>query len=236
MDNMEGDYMKTYSFTDILGPIMIGPSSSHTAGAAKLALIAKLINNKTFSKVKFLLHGSFAKTYTGHGTDKALIGGILGLEPDDTRLREAYALAEEEGINITFEETDLDDHHANSVNIVFYNDDDSINSIIGSSIGGGDIIIKAINDFKVNFNGAYPTLIVKHLDKKGILSMLTTILATRNINIATMEVSRTSKNKNASIIVECDESIPESVITLIKNIPDVISVKHIDVKKGDQYV
>jgi len=228
--------MKTYSFTDILGPIMIGPSSSHTAGAAKLALIAKHINNKTFSKVNFMLHGSFAKTYTGHGTDKALIGGILGLEPDDTRLREAYRLAKEANIDISFEETDLDDHHANSVNIEFYNDDQSINRIIGSSIGGGDIIIKAINDFKVNFNGIYPTLIVKHIDKKGVLSLVTTILATRDINIASMEVSRTSKNKNASIIIECDEGISQDIINLLENIPDVISVKLIDVKKGDQYV
>ncbi|MBI9011621.1 MAG: L-serine ammonia-lyase, iron-sulfur-dependent subunit beta [Clostridiales bacterium] len=228
--------MKNYSFTDILGPIMIGPSSSHTAGAAKLGLVAKHINNKDFSKVTFQLHGSFAMTYKGHGTDKALIGGVLGFQPDDIRLRNAYKLAEDKNIQITFEEIDLEGEHANTVNIVFYNKDETINQIIGSSVGGGDIIIKKINDFNVNFKGDYPTIIVKHMDKKGILSLITTILATRDINIATMEVSRTSKNKNASIIIECDQHIPSDIIILLENIPDVLSVKSIDINKGDQYV
>lgn len=228
--------MKHYTHTEILGPIMIGPSSSHTAGAAKLALISKHINNKDFSKVIFHLHGSFSKTYRGHGTDKALIGGVLGFTPDDIRLRNAYYLAEEKGITIEFVETDLDGYHSNSVMIEFINKDGTNQKIIGSSVGGGDIIIKSINDFKVNFNGTYPTVIVKHIDKKGILSLITTILATRNINIAAMEVSRTSKNKNASIIIECDDYINDDVLLLIKNITDVISVKYIDVNKGDQYV
>lgn len=228
--------MGHYTFADILGPIMIGPSSSHTAGAAKLGLIAKHINNKTFSKVTFNLHGSFKSTYKGHGTDKALIGGILGFEPDDIRIRSAYQCAEESGIDIDFKPVYLDGHHANTVEIVFTNDDNTENRIIGSSIGGGDVIIKVINDFSVSFNGKYPTIIVKHLDKKGILSIITTILATRNINIATMEVSRTSKNKQASIIIECDEHIPETVVAMVRTIPDVTSVKLIDVQRGDSYV
>lgn len=232
----KGAFMKNYSFTDILGPIMIGPSSSHTAGAAKLALIAKHINNKPFNKVVFQLHGSFAKTYIGHGTDKALIGGVLGFQPDDIRLRNAYDIAAEHGLDFIFEEVDLDSHHANSVNLIFYNEDGTTNEIIASSIGGGDIIIKSINDFKVNFTGEYPTIIVNHMDKKGVLSIITTILATNNINIATMEVSRTSKNKKASIIIESDQAVPNSIIELLTNIPSVMSVKVIDVNKGDQYV
>lgn len=228
--------MKNYSFTDILGPIMIGPSSSHTAGAAKLALIAKCINNKTFKKVLFELHGSFAQTYIGHGTDKALIGGILGFQPDDTRLKDAYSLADEKNLNITFREEELNVSHPNSVRITFFNDDNSTNSIIGSSVGGGDIIIKSINDFNVNFNGEYPTLIVNHMDKQGVLSVLTTILATSNINIATMEVSRTSKHKKASIIIETDQTVPDSLVKLITDIPHVRSVKVIDVNKGENYV
>jgi len=228
--------MRNYSFTDILGPIMIGPSSSHTAGAAKLGLVARLINSKAFSKVTFQLHGSFYQTYKGHGTDKALIGGALGLEPDNTFLRHAYRLAVNEKVEIEFEAIDLDGEHPNTVNMIFHNDDGSTNQIMGSSVGGGDIVIKKINNFEVDFTGTYPTLIVKHLDKKGLLSTLTTILATQNINIATMEVSRTSKNKNASIVVECDEHIDDHVIELIEAIPDVLSVKYIDVNRGDQYV
>lgn len=228
--------MKNYSFTDILGPIMIGPSSSHTAGAAKLALIAKHINNKEFNKVIFKLHGSFAKTYIGHGTDKALIGGILGFQPDDIRLRNSYQLVKDAEIEVSFEEVDLEDHHSNSVKIVFFNTDDTTNEIIGSSVGGGDIVIKSINDFKVNFTGEYPTIIVNHMDKKGVLSVITTILATNNINIATMEVSRVSKNSKASIIIETDNSLSDSLIGLLKNIPNVNSVKMIDINKGDQNV
>lgn len=228
--------MRNYSFTDILGPIMIGPSSSHTAGAAKIGLIAKIINNRTFHRVKFQLHGSFAKTYKGHGTDKALIGGVLGFQPDDIRLRNAYQLAEEASLDVAFEEIELDDAHANSVNIIFDNDDGKVMAIQGSSVGGGDIVINWINDTEVHFTGEYPTIIVRHIDKKGILSLITTILATRNINIATMEVSRTSKNRGASIIIECDQHIPEDVMVLLRTIPDVYSAKCIDINKGDYYV
>jgi L-serine dehydratase len=228
--------MTNYSFTDILGPIMIGPSSSHTAGAAKLALIAKHINNKAFNKVIFMLHGSFAQTYKGHGTDKALIGGVMGFEADDLRLRDAYEIAEAINLKTDFQKTDLNSAYANTVKIVFYNVDGTINEIIGSSLGGGAVIINNINDFKVHFTGNYPTLIVKHMDKKGVLSTITTILASKNINIATMEVSRISKNKEASIIIECDDSIPIEVMSLLEEVIDVISVKSIDIHKGDAYV
>jgi len=228
--------MSQYSFSDILGPIMIGPSSSHTAGAAKLGLVAKYINNKEFSKVEFLLHGSFASTYKGHGTDKALIGGILGFEPYDVRLRDAYEHAKEQNIEVIFTLTELEGMHENSVGMVFYNDNGSINRIYGSSLGGGEIIIKKINDFAVSFKGDLPTVIIRHQDKKGMLSILTTILATRNINIATMEVSRTSKNKEASIVVEFDDQLNDEVLKLIENIPHVESVKYIEVDKGVQDV
>lgn len=228
--------MSQYSFTDILGPIMVGPSSSHTAGAAKLALVSKHINNKAFNKVVFKLHGSFGETYTGHGTDKALIGGVLGFEPDDIRLRKAYDYAAEAGLEVIFEKEDLGDAHANSVMIVFYNQDGTSNAITGASLGGGAIIISSINDFVVHFTGNYPTLIVRHMDKKGIISTVTTILATRNINIATMDVSRTSKNKQASIIIECDDPLSKEVVDLLNLIPHVITVKVIDVQKGDTYV
>lgn len=228
--------MGHYSFTDILGPVMIGPSSSHTAGAAKLALIARHINDKPFHQVTLKLMGSFAKTYKGHGTDKALIGGLLGFEADDMRLRDAYEHAKEQGITFIFEECEELNMHPNSVCIHIENDDKTTNIICGSSIGGGEIVIKAINDFKVSFKGQYPTLIIKHLDKKGILSSITTALSMNNINIATMEVSRISRNKQASIIIECDDEIPDLVMKTLRNIPDIMAVKLINVEKGDAYV
>lgn len=228
--------MSHYSFSDILGPIMIGPSSSHTAGAAKLGVVARSINHKAFNKVDFLLHGSFANTYKGHGTDKALIGGVLGFEPDDIRLRDAYDHAREASVEVNFIETELEGMHENSVCFVFYNKDGSQNKIIGSSLGGGEIVIKKINEFNVSFKGDLPTIIVKHQDKKGVLSLLSTILATKDINIATMEVSRVSKNKEASIIVEIDDALNEDVLKLIEDIPHVDSVKYIEVVRGENYV
>jgi len=224
--------MQNYSFTDILGPVMIGPSSSHTAGAARLGLIAKNINGKSFKKVDFVLHGSFAETYKGHGTDKALVAGILGYPPHDIRIKNSLAIAEELGYEINFIKEDLGYFHPNTVKVVFYNDDETVNEIIGSSLGGGSVKIKSINGFKVSFTGEYPTIIINHIDKKGVLSIITTVLATSGINIASMEVSRLSKHKATSIIIETDNEINEGVAAILNAIPDVQSVKIIQGMEG----
>ncbi len=162
--------MNDYSVFDILGPIMIGPSSSHTAGAARLSRISKEIAGAGFYEVVFQLHGSFAKTYKGHGTDKALVGGMLGMAPDDENIITSLEKAKTLNINVIFEEIDLGYVHPNTVKIIFRYKDEEDFYIIGSSIGGGNIIIMDINGNNVNFRADKPTVLLKYLDRKGVVS------------------------------------------------------------------
>ncbi len=221
--------MANLSFTEVLGPVMIGPSSSHTAGAAKLGLIASMINNNNFDKIDIILHGSFAQTYRGHGTDKAIIGGILGMKPDDINIRNSISIAAEKKLLVNITEDDLGYYHPNTAKLIFYNADGSTHTIIGSSTGGGSIQIVEIDSFKISFTGEYPTLIINHIDRKGIISEITTVLADNNINVATMNVSRLQKNKEASIIIESDSIIPQNVSERLKTIDDVKSVRVINI-------
>ena len=220
---------KVNSIFDVLGPIMIGPSSSHTAGAARLAKIAKDISNEKLKSVKFYLHGSFAQTYKGHGTDRALLAGILGYEPDDERLRDSLNIAEKENIKYEFIMSDLGLVHPNTVKFVLEDINGRITEIVGSSIGGGAVIITKINDFDVEFNGEYDTIITRHVDKRGIISEVSGILAHNGINIANMKVSRNPGSKEASMIIEVDSPTEKKVIDMIKELEVMKSV--IEIKK-----
>lgn len=185
--------MKDVGVFDIMGPIMIGPSSSHTAGAARLGKIARAVSEGDIKEVKFLLHGSFGKTYKGHGTDRALVAGILGMEPSDIRLRDAIDIAEAQGIKVSFEEFDLGDAHPNTVKILITGKTGNNYEVIGSSIGGGSIQVSEVNGNNVEFTGAYPTLIISHMDIPGAVSKVTAILYKDDINIAFMKVFRSQK-------------------------------------------
>lgn len=200
---------------------MIGPSSSHTAGAARIAKVARYISGEDFKRVSFYLHGSFAKTYKGHGTDKALVAGVLGMEPHDENLKYSLQIAKEKNIDISFIEEDLGYKHPNTVKIVFIKNDDSKVEVTGSSIGGGNIIIKDIDGYKVKFTGEYSTILIKHLDKKGIISKISTILADNNINIATMKVKRKEKGNEASTIIETDDEISKELIDAFYNVETI---------------
>jgi len=216
------------SIFDVTGPIMIGPSSSHTAGAAKLVRIARQIVGVPFTHVSFGLYGSFAKTYQGHGTDKALVAGALGLREDDERLREAFYLAEKEGLTFDFYETDLDGMHENSVKITFFRTDGLKTEIIGSSIGGGQIIIKYIDGFETEVTAQSPTLVIRQYDRKGVVSDISAVLANNNINIGIMKLSRLAKGQVASTIIETDDMIPYKVVESLGRLENVISVKAIE--------
>lgn len=220
--------MKSYSVFDILGPIMIGPSSSHTAGAERLGLIAKRISGDDFNAVTFYLHGSFAKTHKGHGTDRALVAGILGMEPHDERIKNSFDIASEKGIQIKFEEADLGDVHPNTVKIVLHKLDGSHISVTGSSIGGGSIIVTNIDDDVMSFSGDYPVIIIKHLDKKGMLSKISFSLAMNNINIAALKVSRLIKGETATTVVETDTNISTAVIDELSKIDGVLTVRAVN--------
>lgn len=216
--------MKKFGVFDILGPIMIGPSSSHTAGAARLGKVARAICGNELKSVVFLLHGSFAKTYKGHGTDKALVAGILGMEPSDVRLRDSINIANAEDLTIEFKEADLGDVHPNTVKFIMTDIFNNKCEVMGSSIGGGNIQITQVNGNDVDFTGEYPTLIISHKDIPGAVSKVTSIVYDLNINIAFMKVFRTQKGKAAQMVFELDNTLDDNSIKRIKALEAVEKV------------
>ncbi|WP_418223377.1 L-serine ammonia-lyase, iron-sulfur-dependent subunit beta [Clostridium isatidis] len=209
---------------DIIGPIMVGPSSSHTAGAARLAKVARAIAGCEVKEVIFLLHGSFAKTYKGHGTDRALAAGILGMNPSDDRLRDSLKIAKEKGVNIIFKEEDLGDYHPNTVKFLIKCTNNNICEIVGSSIGGGNIEIVEINGSKVHFTGTYDTIITTHRDIPGTVAKVTNILYSSAINIAFMNLERKQKGKIATMSFELDSKVDKALIDKIKNVEGIEKV------------
>lgn len=226
--------MKNYSVFDILGPVMIGPSSSHTAGAARIGKIARELADDSFHKVTFYLHGSFAKTYKGHGTDKALVAGVLGMDPSDERIKDSIEIAKKNNIHIEFVEEDLGYVHPNTVKILFHYKNRENYYVIGSSIGGGNVVITNINGNEVNFTGDYPTILAKYKDRKGVISEISTILSNNNMNIATMNVTR--ENNIATMVTELDSPIDERIIEEISAIKEIIYLTAINPIKRWIYV
>lgn len=206
---------------DVLGPIMIGPSSSHTAGAARLGKMARTIVGKSIKAVNFLLHGSFKETYRGHGTDRALVAGILGMNPDDVRLRDALSIAEKEGIEITFTPADLGQVHPNTVKFLITDEEDGSWEVLGSSIGGGLIEINEINGNKVRITGEYATLITSHEDKPGTVAKVSAICHEKEINIAFMQLVRSQKGQGATMTLELDGYVSSDLTEEIKKVPGV---------------
>ncbi|MGM0420212.1 MAG: L-serine ammonia-lyase, iron-sulfur-dependent subunit beta [Bacillota bacterium] len=214
------------SIFDIMGPIIIGPSSSHTAGAAKLGRIAKLIFAEEINSAEIYLHGSFASTGKGHGTDKALVGGILGFTPDDERIKTALKIAKSRGLQIKFSNIKLADAHPNSVKIVLSNDRNRI-SMIGCSIGGGNIKVKQIDEYEVNITGSLPTLWILHHDRPGLVGLITSILGSYQLNIAFMQDFRRAKGALASAIIELDEEVSDYTIRHLQNTNNIKQVRYI---------
>lgn len=209
--------MNFLSIFDVIGPNMIGPSSSHTAGAVSMALLARKMCPEPVRKVIFTLYGSFAKTYRGHGTDRALLGGILGLKTDDPGIRDAFTLAEESGLEYEFiadENTAVG--HPNTADIGIECENGYTLSVRGESIGGGKVKIVGINRIEVEFTGEYGTLIVKQVDKPGVVAHITQCLSNQNVNIAFLRLFREEKGAVAYTIVESDERIPEALLCEIK--------------------
>ncbi len=206
---------------DVLGPIMIGPSSSHTAGAARLGKMARTIVGRPIKEVNFLLHGSFKETYRGHGTDRALVAGILGMNPDDVRLRDALSIAKEENLKIEFTSADLGQVHPNTVKFLIKDDSNVQWEILGSSIGGGLIEINEINGHKVQITGEYATLITCHEDKPGTVAKVSSLFYEDKINIAFMKLVRSQKGQGATMTVEVDGHIGDKIIENIKEIDGV---------------
>ena len=214
--------MSFISVFDVLGPNMIGPSSSHTAGAVSMALLARKMCPEPIKKVTFTLYGSFAKTYHGHGTDRALLGGILGFSTDDARIRDAFELAKEFGVEYEYiidEETVTD--HPNTADIAMTGINGYELMVRGESIGGGKIKIVRIGNIDVEFTGEYSTLVVKQIDKPGVVTHITQCLSNQNVNIAFMRLFREGKGKTAYSVVESDERIPDEILEEIRQNPYV---------------
>jgi L-serine dehydratase len=209
---------------------MVGPSSSHTSGAATIAWMARQIFSGTPVKVEFTLYGSFAETYKGHGTDRALIGGMLGYKSNDVRIRNAYMYARKNWMRVEFvvdKETYVS--HPNTVDINITGDDGHTLLIRGESIGGGRVRIRKINNIDVDFTGEYSTMIIAHLDVTGTVAYITTCLAEESVNVATLKLFREEKGKKAVTVVETDSSISEELKEKILQYETVTSVDLIEV-------
>lgn len=206
---------------DIVGPIMIGPSSSHTAGATKIGRATRALLEQEPVSVSVKFHGSFAKTYKGHGTDKAIIAGLMGMLPDDERIRDSLQLAQKSGIDYNFEEVVLDEAHPNTVVITATATDGTTVTVQGASVGGGNIMINKIDGLDVEFTGNYNTLIIYHTDAPGAIAAVSHLLAHGKINIASMKVYRSYRGGDAIMIIEMDQVIDPQLNLLIKALPGI---------------
>ena len=208
---------------EIIGPIMVGPSSSHTAGAVRIGLVARKLLARPPVRAELLLHGSFAATGRGHGTDRALVAGLLGFEPDDTRIPDSFVYAKEAGLDFRFDTVELRDAHPNSVLLRLWAEPDGKPmEVIGASIGGGRIEIREFNGIKLRFSAEAPTLIVKNRDNPGSVADVSYLISRRNINIATFQVNRSSRGGEAVMVIECDTPIRQELITAIRSMPDIV--------------
>ncbi|MEG0833438.1 MAG: L-serine ammonia-lyase, iron-sulfur-dependent subunit beta [Oscillospiraceae bacterium] len=216
------------SILDVLGPVMVGPSSSHTAGAARLGRVAAIIAKKPFNAVCFYLHGSFAKTGVGHGTPMALLAGVLGIYEDDENMNSAYELADSKNISYKFAQADLGDVHENSCKIVFSHLDGSVSTISGSSVGGGRIVITAIDGTETNIFAEQPTIIIRQNDRKGVIASIAAVLAENDINIAVMRLWREQKGDIATTVIETDDELPDSLENSLMKCENVIDARVIN--------
>ncbi len=216
------------SLFEIIGPVMVGPSSSHTAGACRLGGLARAILGGTPCAARLTLHGSFAKTGRGHGTDRALVAGLLGYAPDDVRLKDALELAEEEGLAaLAIDEADLGDVHPNTARLELTDAQGREWVVQGSSLGGGDVEVTLVDDFPVQLTGELPALVVVHHDQPGVVAAVTARLAADVINIAGMQVSRERRGARALMVIETDEPVPDEVATSLAALEGVAEVRRV---------
>lgn len=214
--------MAFISVFEVIGPNMVGPSSSHTAGAASIARLAWKMTHEKIKSVKFTLYGSFAQTYKGHGTDRALLGGMMGFETDDERIRDSFEIAEKEGIEFSFVANTIETEvHPNTVDMEIEDVTGRVLTVRGESIGGGKVRLTRINGVKVLFTGEYHSLIVIHKDHPGVISKVTSNLGECHVNIAYLRVYRENKGGVAYMIIESDEEITQEIVDRIERNPFV---------------
>lgn len=214
--------MRQTSIMDIISPIMVVPSSSHTAGAVRLGLLARNMYNGTPTSVKFRLYNSYAKTGKGHGTDKGLLAGFLGLAVDDVRIRNIFDLDISKEFDYMFEYLEDFNRHPNAVDFIIKGSPNIM--ISGDSIGAGEVVINKIDDFSVNINGKYNTLLIVYKDIPGMISNVTSMIS---VNIASLYCDRYAKGEDASMCIALDGELSDDVIKNIKNLPSVYIVRYV---------
>lgn len=213
---------------DILGPVMVGPSSSHTAGAVRIGYISRVLLNEKPIDAKIILHGSFATTGVGHGTDKALIAGLLGMQPDDTRIPDSFDLATKEGLSFTFANQTVKDAHPNTAILKLTGNSGKTIEIQAASIGGGRIMVHKLDGIDVNFSGEKPTLVVHNIDMPGHVAKIASLLYGKQINIATMQLYRGKRGGDAVMVMVLDQSITNEELRWIEEQQGITKVTYID--------
>ncbi len=218
---------------DIIGPVIVGPSSSHTAGAVKIGLVAGRLLDEPLAEAQINLYGSFLATGKGHGTKYALVAGLLGMKPDDKRIPHSFEYAKNEGIIISFGEAELKEAHPNSVQLILKGKNGRSLEIVGESLGGSIINIAQIDGLSANFSGDYPTLIVHNQDTPGHVAEVTNMLSKESVNIATMQLYRANRGGEAVMVLECDEEIPEKCIKWFSGQDGIEKVTYYSLKCDD---
>ena len=211
---------------DIIGPVMVGPSSSHTAGAVRIGRVSRKLLAEEVKEAKIYFHGSFLATGKGHGTDKALIAGLLGMQVDDPAIPDSFRIAEKREMIFSLERIDLGDVHPNSVKMNLTGISGRTLEVIAASIGGGRIQICELDGITANFSGDYPTLIVHNIDQPGHVTEVTSMLAHKGVNIATMQLYRKSRGGSAVMVIECDQEVPKESLAWLERLEGILKVTY----------
>lgn len=225
--------LATTSAFEILGPVMVGPSSSHTAGALRCAQVAASLLEGRITKVTFGLWNSFAHTYRGHGTDRALVAGLLGMKPDDLRIPNAFEEAKKAGLRYTIDEIDLRDAHPNTAVLELTGKGGRALTVQASSLGGGRIMVNKLDGIEVNFTGESNTLVVRNQDEFGSVAAVTSILNQLRVNVANMSVHRHKRGGDALMVIETDQHIKPKQVEFISELPGILGVTYYD-KEDDE--
>ena len=218
---------------DILGPVMIGPSSSHTAGAARIGAMARTLLGAPPVKAAIHLYGSFAETGAGHGTDRALVGGLLGMKPDDPRLPFAFDAAEKAALTFTIDEVSLREAHPNTAVIEAWDSEGKKLTMQASSLGGGRIMVNKLDGIDVNFTGMFNTLVIRNEDASGTVAAVTNILSQLRINVANMSLYRHKRGGDALMVIELDQHLKPNQVAFLSELPGVLSITYYDKEEDD---
>ncbi len=213
---------------DILGPVMVGPSSSHTAGAVRIGLVSRKLLGRRPVRAEIYFHGSFAATGEGHGTDRGIVAGLLGMKPNDMRIPESFQIAEKEGMEVHIEKREIRDAHPNTAFLVLKAEDGQPLKIQACSIGGGRILVTKLNGMDVKFSAEMNTLIVYNLDQPGCVADVAHVLSRKKINIATMQLFRDKRGGYAVMVVETDQIISRQALEWLESMEGILKVAFID--------